>query len=160
MVKIYTDGACSGNPGKGGAGIVILEVQNSEEKLTNYFNIYFNDTTNQRMEIYAAIAGLQKLNSNDLVDLDTSIIEIYSDSAYLCNAFNQNWIDNWQKNGWINSKKQPVANKDLWELLLQTIDLFNHSRISFIKVKGHNGNKYNEMADKLAVAAIKGVNNK
>ena len=160
MVRIYTDGACSGNPGRGGAGIVILDAQNSEEKLAKYFNIYFNDTTNQRMEIYAAIAGLQELNSNDLSGLDTSIIEIYSDSAYLCNAFNQNWIDNWQQNSWRNSKKQPVANQDLWKLLLQTIELFDHSRISFIKVKGHNGNKYNEMADKLAVAAIKGVGNK
>lgn len=160
MIRIYTDGACSGNPGKGGLGVVILKTEeNGESYVVNSFGIHYDNTTNQRMEISAAIAGLQELFTNYLISIISTndTIEIYSDSAYLCNAFNSHWIDNWTKNGWVNSKKQPVANRDLWEKLLSIIEQLEPNQVIFCKVKGHNGDKYNEMADKLAVAATKEI---
>lgn len=160
MIQIYTDGACSGNPGAGGVGVVIVQ-NNEKEKpyIVRQFNIHYENTTNQRMEISAAIAGLQEMLYTYITDIDLSdkTIEIHSDSAYLCNAFNMHWIDNWLKNGWMNSKKQPVANRDLWEKLLSIIEQLVPNKVTFCKVKGHNGHIYNELADKLAVDAVKNI---
>jgi len=141
VVSIYTDGACSGNPGPGGWGAVLLfkdqqkEIRGGEQ-----------DTTNQRMELQAVIAALGSLK---VTDWD---VTVYSDSAYVVNAFQQKWIDNWQKNGWRNSKKEPVANQDLWQQLLV---LTRKNRVKILKVKGHAGDKYNERCDELARQAIK-----
>lgn len=139
VVEIYTDGACSGNPGPGGWGVVLLygghrrELSGSEPH-----------TTNQRMELTAAIEGLKALKH-------PCRVRLYSDSAYLVNAFNQKWLERWVKNGWRTVKKTPVENKDLWE---QLYDLTRKHRVSWIKVRGHAGNKENEHCDKLANEAM------
>lgn len=141
VVSIYTDGACSGNPGPGGWGAVLLFKDQQKEIRGGEPN-----TTNQRMELQAVIAALGSLK---VTDWD---ITVYSDSAYVVNAFQQKWIDNWQKNGWRNSKKEPVANQDLWQQLLV---LTGKNRVKILKVKGHAGDKYNERCDELARQAIK-----
>jgi len=138
-VIIYTDGACSGNPGPGGWGAVLLyneirkEISGGEAA-----------STNNRMEIMAAIAALESLK-------EPCEAEIYSDSAYLVNAYKQGWLDNWQKNGWKTSKKQPVENQDLWKRLLQQT---NKHQVEWHKVKGHAENKENNRCDELARNAI------
>ena len=141
VVSIYTDGACSGNPGPGGWGAVLLFKDQQKEIRGGE-----RDTTNQRMELQAVIAALGSLK---VTDWD---VTVYSDSAYVVNAFQQKWIDNWQKNGWRNSKKEPVANQDLWQQLLV---LTGKNRVNILKVKGHAGDKYNERCDELARQAIK-----
>lgn len=141
VVSIYTDGACSGNPGPGGWGAVLLFKDQQKEIRGGE-----RDTTNQRMELQAVIAALGSLK---VTDWD---VTVYSDSAYVVNAFQQKWIDNWQKNGWRNSKKEPVANQDLWQQLLM---LTSKNRVNILKVKGHAGDKYNERCDELARQAIK-----
>lgn len=102
-------------------------------------------TTNNRMEITAVIEALRKLK-------EPCKVKLYSDSAYVVNCFKQNWIDNWQRNGWRNSKNQPVENQDLWKLL---VPLTEYHQVEFIKVKGHADNKYNNRCDELAVQATK-----
>jgi len=138
-IIIYTDGACSGNPGPGGWGAVLL-YGSSQKELSGGEK----QTTNQRMEQMAAIMALEALNQPCSVTL-------YSDSAYLVNAFNSRWLENWVKNGWKNAKKQPVENKDLWEKLLT---LSKAHAIKWQKVKGHAGDQYNEICDQLARDAI------
>ena len=138
-VTIYTDGACSGNPGPGGWG-AILEWNGVEKELSGGAA----DTTNNRMELLGAIRGLEALNQPCQVTL-------YSDSAYLCNAINQGWLVNWQRNGFLKKDKKPVENVDLWKSLL--IQMEKH-RISFVKVKGHADNAYNNRCDALARGAI------
>ena len=134
-VVIYTDGACSGNPGKGGWGAVLIygkierEISGSEE-----------ETTNNKMELTACVESLKLLK-------EPCEVELYSDSAYVVNAFNDNWIDGWIKNDWKNSQKKPVANKEIWEEL---IALTQKHKVTFNKVKGHAGDKYNEICDALA----------
>lgn len=142
-VIIYTDGACSGNPGPGGWGAVLLYGEQSKELSGSA-----TATTNQRMELTAAVRALQSLNQ-------PCEITLFSDSAYLVNAFNQHWLDNWQRNGWLNAKKQPVDNQDLWRELLAAAE--PHA-ISWRKVKGHAGDNYNERCDALARAAIRESN--
>lgn len=139
-IDIYTDGACSGNPGPGGWGVVLLYQGNKKE-----LSGYQPDTTNNRMEMFAAIQGLSALKEGCIVNL-------YSDSSYLINAFEKRWLDNWQRNGWKTASKSPVENQDLWKLLL--IHAKNH-QVRFIKVKGHSDNTYNNRCDELAVAAVK-----
>ena len=140
-VIIYTDGACSGNPGPGGFGAVlcygdhIREISGGEE-----------NTTNQRMELLAAIVALEQLKY-------PCRVKLHSDSAYLINAFRQNWFKNWQKNGWLNSKKEPVQNRDLWERLLE---LAARHSIEWIKVKGHADDPLNNRCDELARSGIPG----
>ena len=141
-LDIYTDGACSGNPGPGGWGVVLLYQGNKKE-----ISGYQPETTNNRMELFAAIQGLSALK-------ESCIVNLYSDSSYLINAFEKHWIDNWQRNGWINSKKQPVENSDLWKLLLQIIKIKKHD-VRFHKVKGHADNPWNNRCDELATSAIK-----
>lgn len=136
-VKIYTDGACSGNPGKGGWGAILIygdavkEISGGED-----------NTTNNRMELKAVIEGLKALKSS-------CDVEIYSDSAYVVNAFTQKWIDNWIKNNWKTADKKSVKNVDLWQELLVLIKTHN---VTFKKVKGHSDNELNERCDKLAKA--------
>lgn len=139
QVEIYTDGACSGNPGPGGWGAVLLYGDHEKE-----ISGFEPATTNQRMELLAAIKGLEKLKKPCKVKLS-------SDSAYLVNAFTQGWIENWQRNGWLNAKKEPVSNADLWRKL---ISLSAVHEIDWIKVKGHSDNEYNNRCDTLARGAI------
>lgn len=139
-VSIYTDGACSGNPGAGGWGAILMYNGSSKE-----ISGYNQETTNNVMEIMAVIESLKLLKEPCQVDL-------YSDSAYLINSFNQGWVENWQANGWKTSNKEPVKNRELWETLIK---LNNLHKISWIKVKGHSDNEYNNRCDKLAREAIK-----
>ncbi len=139
-IDIYTDGACSGNPGPGGWGVVLIYQENKKE-----LSGYQPETTNNRMELFAAIQGLSALKESCAVNL-------YSDSSYLVNAFEKHWIEKWQRNGWKTSTKSPVENQDLWKLLL--IHVRKH-QVRFIKVKGHSDNQYNNRCDEMAVAAIK-----
>ncbi len=138
-VDIYTDGACSGNPGPGGWA-AILKVGVHEKEISGFSA----DTTNNRMELTAAIEALKALNK-------PCRVKLYSDSAYLVKAFNENWIVNWQKNGWRNATKQPVSNSELWQELL-TLNQIH--QIEWIWVKGHANNEYNNRCDRLAVAEI------
>lgn len=135
FVTIYTDGACSGNPGPGGWGVILMHEQNKKELSGGE-----TDTTNNRMELLAVIRGLKTLTK-------PCDVELYSDSAYVINAFNQNWIENWQKNDWKTSSKSPVKNKDLWLELLSLLKVHN---VKFIKVKGHSDNQFNNRCDELA----------
>ena len=139
-ITVYTDGACSGNPGPGGWGCVLIHGSHRKE-----LQGAAAATTNQRMELYAAIAALEALK-------EPCKVELFSDSAYLINAFNRGWLLNWQKNGWLNSKKQPVENQDLWRRLLKAAQ--SHS-IIWCKVKGHAGDEINERCDALARGALK-----
>ncbi|MBR6880078.1 MAG: ribonuclease HI [Clostridiales bacterium] len=135
-VTIYTDGACSGNPGPGGWGSILM-VGPHKKELSGGEAV----TTNNRMELMAVIKALEALTRKCKVN-------IYSDSAYVVNAFNQDWISGWIRNGWKNSAKAPVANSDLWKRL---IELTSYHETTFIKVKGHADNEYNNRCDQLAV---------
>ena len=135
LVEIYTDGACSGNPGPGGWGAVLLWKE-EERRLQGGEG----ETTNNRMELTAAIMALEALKRPCQVHL-------YSDSAYLINAFTKGWITNWQSNGWMTSGKKPVENQELWKKLL---DLAALHRITWNKVKGHSDNAYNNLCDAMA----------
>lgn len=138
-VIIYTDGACSGNPGPGGWGCLLIYGEQRRELSGGE-----TATTNQRMELFAAIAGLQALK-------EPCQVLLYSDSAYLINAFRQGWLANWQKNGWMNSKKEPVANQELWQELARLTAIH---RVEWRKVQGHRGQPENERCDELARNAI------
>ena len=135
-VEIFTDGACSGNPGKGGWGAVLI--YNSVKKEMSGGE---RETTNNRMELTAVIKALEVLKEPCKVTLTT-------DSKYVCDAINQGWLKSWVKNNWRKSDKKPVLNIDLWQELLP---LLNTHHIEFVWVKGHNGHKYNERCDELAV---------
>lgn len=141
-VIIYTDGACRGN-GKentiGAFGIVFMynEVQKEVKQA-------FRNTTNNIMELSAVIQALSMLK-------EPCSVKLHSDSAYVINAINQKWIDNWQRNGWKSSNKEPVKNRELWEKL---IELIKYHKVEFIKVKGHSDNPYNNRCDKLANEAM------
>ena len=138
-VTIYTDGACSGNPGPGGWGAILMYKDNKKEISGGK-----KDTTNNVMELTAVIEGLKLLKFPCKVNL-------YSDSAYVVNAFLQNWIFNWQKNNWKTSDKKEVKNKELWQEL---ISLTHTHHVTFNKVKGHADNEYNNRCDELARKAI------
>ena len=133
-VDIYTDGACSGNPGKGGYCAILK--YNDKEKIVKGAE---QETTNNRMELVAVIEGLKTLNQPCSVNL-------YSDSQYVVDAFNQGWIDAWQKNSWRNAANKEVKNVDLWKLLLELTN-----------VKGHSDNEYNNRCDKIAVEEYKNL---
>ncbi|MBQ7646761.1 MAG: ribonuclease HI [Clostridia bacterium] len=137
-VNIYTDGACKGNPGPGGYG-VILEYNGKRKELSEGFR----ETTNNRMELTAAIVGLKALKEPCRVDL-------YSDSKYLVDSVTKGWVFAWRKNNWVKSDKKKALNVDLWTELL---DLMNIHDITFIWVKGHDGHPENERCDELAVRA-------
>ncbi len=139
-VTIYTDGACSGNPGPGGWGAVLI-YRGQEKELSGYYS----ESTNNRMELTAALKALQALKV-------PCRVKLYTDSAYLCNGFNSGWTMAWERNGWINSKKKPVENQDLWMALVNETKMHN---VEWIKVKGHADNAYNNRCDKLATDQIK-----
>ena len=138
-VIIYTDGACSGNPGPGGWGAILMYKGNKKEISGGKKN-----TTNNEMELTAVIEALKMLKFPCQVDL-------YSDSAYVVNAFLQNWIGNWIKNNWKTSSKEPVKNQELWKELYE---LTKTHQVKFIKVKGHSDNEFNNRCDELARNAI------
>jgi ribonuclease HI len=142
-VEIYTDGACSGNPGPGGYG-TILKFSGEEKELSGGFK----RTTNNRMELLAVIMGLESLKEPCKVD-------IYSDSKYVVDAITQGWARRWQQNHWMRNKKDAALNPDLWQRLL---DLVQKHAVTMHWVKGHAGHAENERCDELAVQASKGNN--
>ena len=140
-ITMYTDGACSGNPGPGGWGTVLMYGDVKKE-----LSGFMPETTNNRMEVFAAIQGFSALKQPCSVTL-------YSDSAYLVNAFNQHWIDGWMKKGWKRGKNEQVKNVDLWKRLLKAKEPHH---VTFIWVKGHDGHPQNERCDTLATTAADG----
>ena len=146
-VQIYTDGAARGNPdGPGGYGAVLQYVDRQGVLHEKELSAGYVRTTNNRMELMAAIAGLEALTR-------PCQVELYSDSKYLVDAFNQHWIDSWVKKNWVNSQKKPVKNPDLWKRLLKAME---PHQVTFIWVKGHDGHVQNERCDKLATSAADG----
>ncbi len=146
-VSIFTDGAARGNPnGPGGYGTILHYTDKNGTLHTREFSQGYVRTTNNRMELMAAIVGLEALTKPCRVNL-------YSDSKYLTDAFNQNWIDGWIKKGWKRGKNDPVKNVDLWKRLLEAA---RPHEISFIWVKGHAGHPENERCDQLATQAADG----
>ena len=139
-VDIYTDGACSGNPGAGGYCAILI--YNGIEKVVSGGEA---ETTNNRMELIAVIEGLSALKEPCKVNL-------YSDSQYVINAINENWLNDWQQASWKNASKKQVKNVDLWQKLLP---LISTHKVNFIKVKGHSDNEYNNRCDKIAVSMYK-----
>ena len=137
---IYTDGACSGNPGPGGWGAVIFD----EKRKQNNISGKVNDTTNNRMELMAPIMALKKIKS-------MSEAIVFTDSTYVKNGITE-WIIKWKINGWKSSNKKPIKNKDLW---IKLNDLCEQNKVIWKWVKGHSNNKYNDLADELATLAIK-----
>ena len=140
QVVIYTDGACSGNPGPGGWGAILMY---RDKKLE--ISGYEAHTTNNRMELMAPIQALSRLK-------EPCGVSVYSDSAYLVNAFEKHWLDSWQRHNWVKSDKKPVENKDLWQELLKYTGIH---QIQWIKVKGHADNPYNNRCDELATGEIR-----
>lgn len=140
QVVIYTDGACSGNPGPGGWGVILMYKDQKME-----LSGYEAHTTNNRMELLAPIQALSRLK-------EPCEVRVYSDSAYLVNAFRQKWLDNWQRRGWLKADKKPVENRDLWETLLKLCAV--HA-IEWHKVRGHADNPYNNRCDELATGEIR-----
>lgn len=141
-VEIYTDGACSGNPGKGGWGAVLI--YNSKEK---QFSGADPSTTNNRMELTAVIEALKALKEPCEVTLTT-------DSKYVCDAINKGWVYSWQKKGWKKADGKKALNVDLWQQLLEQMQIH---KVEFVWVKGHAGHKYNEICDTLAVNEYKAL---
>ena len=147
LVKIYTDGAARGNPdGPGGYGTILHYTDSKGVLHEREFSCGYQKTTNNRMELMAAIVGLEALTK-------PCQVELYSDSKYLTDAFNQNWIENWIRKGWKRGKNEPVKNIELWKRLLAAME---HHQVSFIWVKGHDGHEMNERCDALATAAADG----
>ena len=142
LVRLYTDGACSGNPGPGGWAAILKFGPHQKEISGN-----MSHTTNNRMELFAVISGLGALKQSCKV-------EVYSDSTYVVNAFNQNWIESWQKRGWKTSDNKPVENQDLWRLLL--ITMRKHD-VSFHKVPGHQDHAENNRCDELARSEVQKI---
>ena len=146
-VEIYTDGAARGNPdGPGGYGTILHYVDVNGQVHEKEMSQGYVRTTNNRMELMAAIAGLEALKR-------PCDVELFSDSKYLVDAFNQRWIDTWIKKGWKRGKNEPVKNADLWKRLLAAKEPHN---VKFIWVKGHNGHDFNERCDMLATNAADG----
>lgn len=141
-IIIYTDGACSYNPGPGGWGAILMYGR-AKKELSGGNEM----TTNNQMELTAVIEALKALKEPCRVDL-------YTDSAYVCNAFLQDWISGWILKGWRNAKKEPVANKDLWK---QLIDLTSEHNVTFHKVKGHADNEFNNRCDELARSEVEKI---
>lgn len=147
QVKIYTDGSARGNPdGPGGYGTVLEYIDTRGELHTKEISQGYKRTTNNRMELMAAIVGLEALNR-------PCEVELYSDSQYLVNAFNQHWIEGWIKKGWKRGKNEPVKNVDLWKRLLKAKE---PHQVIFHWVKGHDGHPQNERCDTLATTAADG----
>lgn len=138
-VTIYTDGACSGNPGAGGWGAILMAGDKKKE-----LSGFDSETTNNKMELTAVIEALKALKK-------PCNVELYSDSAYVVNAFIQGWLENWKANGWRGADKKPVKNIELWQEL---DELLKTHKVTFIKVKGHADNEFNNRCDALATGEI------
>ena len=138
-VELYTDGACSGNPGAGGYGVVLIYGSHTKELSGAY-----RETTNNRMELMAVIQGLAALKKPCLVNL-------YSDSRYIVDAMNKGWVKRWKSNNWMRNKNEPAKNIDLWK---QILELAGQHRVRWNWVKGHASNTYNNRCDQLAREAI------
>ena len=138
-VQLYTDGACSGNPGPGGWAAILKYGKHVKELSGS-----MPQTTNNRMELFAVISGLGALK-------ERCQVTVYSDSSYVVDAFNKRWVDNWQKNGWKTADKKPVENQDLWRLLMLTM---RKHQVKYEKVPGHADHAENNRCDELAKAAI------
>ena len=136
-VILYTDGACSGNPGPGGYGAILI-YNNIEKEVSGGEK----NTTNNKMEMMTVIKGLEMLK-------EPCEVEVYSDSAYVVNSIEKGWIYSWKKNGWKKADKKEVKNIDLWERLLK---LMETHKVTFLKVKGHADNELNNRCDRLAVS--------
>ena len=141
-ITIYTDGACSGNPGPGGYGVVMIYGEHIKE-----FSGSDLETTNNRMEIMGVIVGLEALNQ-------PCQVELFSDSRYVVDAINKGWAIRWKQNNWMRNKKEPALNIDLWERLLPLLD---KHKVNFNWVKGHAGHPQNERCDQLAREAIASI---
>ena len=137
VIYLFTDGSCRGNPGRGGVGIVILEKFNRIEISEGY-----KYTTNNRMELLSIIKGLRRI-----LPKKDCIIKVTTDSRYIVNAINYKWLQNWKKNGWIASDKNPVKNIDLWK---EIDKLIQENNVGFSWVRGHSGHPENERCDQLA----------
>lgn len=147
LVKIYTDGAARGNPdGPGGYGTILSYTDSKGVTHEREYSAGYKKTTNNRMELMAAIVGFEALNR-------PCDVELYSDSKYLTDAFNQHWIDGWIKKGWKRGKNEPVKNTDLWKRLLKAVE---PHKVTYIWVKGHDGHLMNERCDTLATTAADG----
>lgn len=144
VARIFTDGACSGNPGIGGWGVVILSHKNVYK-----FSDFSENTTNNRMELQAVISGLKFALRYKL-----KRVHIFSDSAYVVNAITKGWLEMWSKSDWKKSDGELVKNSEYWACLLGLIKNKNFKEVEFFKVKGHSGNHFNEMADELAREAV------
>lgn len=140
-VILYTDGACSGNPGKGGIGVVLIYNEH-QKRISQGYKL----TTNNRMELLAVITGLEALK-------EPCNVLIHSDSSYIVNAIKNGWLNSWVKNNWRKSNKEKVLNVDLWKRLISLLEYHN---TQFVHVKGHSGIHWNEICDELARDAIKG----
>ena len=146
-VEIYTDGACSGNPGNGGYGAVLVYTDANGNRHEKELSCGFRDVTNNQMELMAVIAALEALKKPVEATITT-------DSKYVSDAFAKGWIDKWMSNGWKTADKSPVKNRDLWQRLLQAKEKHD---IKFVWVKGYAGHPYNERCDELAVNAYKSL---
>lgn len=148
QVTIYSDGSARGNPGPGGYGTIIRYIDTKGTVHEREFSAGYKNTTNNRMELLGAITGIEALTK-------PCEITLISDSKYVTDAFNQNWIKGWLKNNWKNSQKQPVKNVDLWKRLLKAMEPHN---VKFQWIKGHAGHAENERCDQLATSAADGSN--
>ena len=146
QVTLYSDGAARGNPGPGGYGTVLHYVDPAGTLHSKEFSQGFENTTNNRMELLGVIVGLEALNR-------PCEVQVCSDSQYVVKAFNEHWVEGWQRRGWKNSKKEPVKNIDLWQRLLAAME---PHEVSFSWVKGHAGHEMNERCDQLATEAADG----
>lgn len=148
LIKVFTDGSCLGNPGSGGWA-VIMATPLGIEKVVGYSL----KATNNEMELLAAFTSLKVINDyvidKDYCDYE---FEIFSDSAYVVNTINNDWLTKWKRSGWKTAKGMPIKNKTLWQRMLLKMLILkkNNIKFNFKKVKGHSGNSYNEMVDKLA----------
>ena len=147
-VTLYTDGACSGNPGPGGYGAILVYIDSKGIKHEKELSAGYKDVTNNQMELLAVIVGLEALKK-------TAEVTVISDSKYVVDAFNNNWIEGWIKKGWKTASKSPVKNVKLWQRLLKAIE---PHKVEFVWVKGHAGHEYNERCDTLAVSAYRQEN--
>ena len=147
QVPIHTDGACRGNPGRGGYGAVLLYVDPSGTEHRRELSQGYRRTTNNRMELMGAIAALEALNR-------PCDVELHSDSQYVVNAFNQHWVDGWVKRNWQTAGKKPVKNPDLWRRLLAAMEPHH---VTWVWVKGHAESELNNRCDELATGAADGA---
>lgn len=148
-IKLYSDGACSGNPGPGGWGCILSTVLPNGQVYEVKHSAGYRYTTNNRMELAGVIEGLSYIKG-------IHNIEVITDSKYVCDAFNQNWIDGWRKRGWKKSNG-PLLNPDMWRSLWNLVTM--HHNVKFTWIKGHNNNPYNEECDRMAVMARQDIPN-